>query len=403
MDTTNRDEPDIDAAGEFGFVPPDANLFIPLRRRAATLWGRAPDVTVVAPGRIEIVGNHVDYNGGNVITAAVDRWVAVVAQRRDDELLHVTAPDATRESRVDPIADAIQFDRRARPVEPDWVDFPRAALAASAAAGITCPGIAFYYRGTVPIGVGMASSAALMVALVTAITEVVGETLPRLTIARIAQQAEHRLGAPVGLLDQVSSVAGGLLRFSNRRESIRRLSPRLGEAVFAVMDSGVRHTLPGSRYPVRVAECREALAILQRAGYAIDDLASLPRAALDEAIGLLPAPLDMRLRHVVEEVERVEQAEAAIEDGDVVALGRLMNDSGRSSASLYDISHPTVEGIVATAREIPGVYGARMMGGGDGGAAIALVERDAIPALTRSLGDGTPTICRIARGATIVQ
>ena len=403
MSAASDDDHDIDTAGRYGYVPPDANLYIPVQRRGAVLWGGPPDVTVVAPGRIEIVGNHVDYNGGDVITAAVDRWMAVVAQRRDDGMLHAPAPDAAREASVEPLELARVFDRRESPVEPSWFDFPRAAVAATAAAGIETSGVAFYYRGTIPPGVGMASSAALLVALVTAIAKLAGMTLARYDIALIAQQAEHRIGAPVGLLDQVSSVAGGLLRFSNRREEIRRLTPHLGEAVFAVVDSGIRHALPGSRYAVRVAECREAVGILRHAGYEVEELAGLSLAALESAAALLPDPLDRRLRHVVEEVERVRQAEAAIEAGDTAALGRLMDASGRSSDALYDISHPAVEAIVAAAREAPGVYGARMMGGGDGGAAIVLVERDAVPALERALGDGALTICRIARGATVVS
>jgi len=403
MSATSPDQPDIDAGGSYGYVPADANVYIPARRRAAALWGTPPDVTVVAPGRIEIVGNHLDYNGGNVIAAAIDRWVAVVAQHRSDGLLHATAPDATRETGAEPVEVASRFDRRAAPVEPDWFDFPRAAIAACEAAGIHCPGVAFYYRGTIPLGLGLASSSALLVAIVIAIAKLADASVQRYEIATIAREAEHRLGAPVGLLDQVSSVAGGMLRFSNRRAEIRRLAPRLGDAVFVVADSGIRHALPGSRYTVRVAECREALAVLQEAGFAIDNLAALAPADLDAAAALLPEPLDRRLRHVVEEVERVKHAEAAIEAGDVAEVGRLMDASGRSSAGLYEISHPVVEGIVAAAREVPGVYGARMMGGGDGGAAIVLVERDAVPALERALGDGALTVCRVARGATIVS
>ena len=330
---------------------------------------------------------------------------SAAAVRSQRELLEAStpAPDAAGGVSGEPLVFARVFDRRESPIEPSWFDFPRAAVAATAAAGIETSGVAFYYRGTIPPGVGMASSAALLVALVTAIAKLAGMTLARYDIALIAQQAEHRIGAPVGLLDQVSSVAGGLLRFSNRREEIRRLTPHLGEAVFAVVDSGIRHALPGSRYAVRVAECREAVGILRHAGYEVEELAGLPLADLESAAALLPDPLDRRLRHVVEEVERVRQAEAAIEAGDTAALGRLMDASGRSSDALYDISHPAVEAIVAAAREAPGVYGARMMGGGDGGAAIVLVERDAVPALERALGDGALTICRIARGATVVS
>lgn len=402
MVAADSDASTIDSTGPRNHALPDAALYLPVQRHATTLWGSQPDITVVAPGRIEIVGNHVDYNGGEVITAAIDRWVAVVAQRRANGLLQATALDMASETRAEPLDLVTNFDRRAMPIAPGWFDFPRAAIAATAAAGISLPGVAFSYRGTIPPGVGLASSAALLVALVTAIARLAEVTLTRFEVATIAQQAEHRLGAPVGMLDQIASVTGGLLRFSNRSERVRGLPSHLGDTVFAVIDSGIRHALSASRYPARVAECHEALDILQRAGCGIGNLASLPATELEPALALLPAPLDRRVRHIVGEVERVRLAETAIEAGDSVALGRLMDTSGHSSATLYEISHPAVETIVETARAVPGVYGARMMGGGDGGAALVLVERNAMPALQRAMGDRAPIVCRIAQGSTII-
>jgi galactokinase len=134
-------------------------------------------------------------------------------------------------------------------------------------------------------------------------------------------------------------------------------------------------------------------------------LADLSAGDLERAIerGVLPAPLDARARHVVEEVERTRQAEAAIESGDRERLGALMDASGESSARLYDISHPAVEHIVALARSTPGVFGARMMGGGDGGSALALVERGAVERLRARLPDGSVTLCRIARGLNVIR
>lgn len=143
--------------------------------------------------------------------------------------------------------------------------------------------------------------------------------------------------------------------------------------------------------------------MLQEAGNQINALAELPLSDLEAAEALLPPPLDQRLRHVVQEVERVHQAEAAIAASDLIELGRIMNESGDSSATLYDISHPKVEALIVAARKVPGVYGARMMGGGDGGAALVLAERAALPALEQAITTSPLTVCRIARGATVVN
>ena len=193
-----------------------------------------------------------------------------------------------------------------------------------------------------------------------------------------------------------------MLRFAFDPDRVRRLDARLGDAVFAVCDSGVRHGIPSSRYPTRVQECATALATLQAAGFAIATLAELPSADLERAAALLPAPLDARVRHVVEEVTRARQAEVALETGELARLGELMNASGHSSATLFDISHPAVEAIAAAVRSVPGVYGARMMGGGDGGSALALLAREAIEPLCELLGTHAVTVFRIARGLTVV-
>jgi galactokinase len=374
-----------------------------VRRRALALFGGPPDVLVVAPGRIEIVGNHVDYNGGDVLAAAVDRWIAVAARRRADELVRVGAADIGQGTVSVPLDRARVFDRRREGGERDWPDFTLAAVAALHAEGYPCAGVDLFYRGTIPLGIGLSSSSSLLTSLVAALAQLNDLPLGKLQIARIAQAAEHRTGAPVGRLDQTSAAVGGVLRFSNQPERVQLLDVHLGEALFALCDSNVRRTITDSRYPARVGECQEALRLLRRAGFAIETLADLPPGDLDRALALLPSPLDNRVQHVVEEVARTERAIAAIVAGDSRQLGQEMNASGRSSAMLYDISHPAVEAVVATAQGVPGVYGARMMGGGDGGAALVLADRQAIPRLRERLPANPVTVCRVARGLAVVR
>jgi galactokinase len=390
-----------DVAPPVGGAPADPDLISSLRRRAAFLWGAPPDVITVAPGRIEIVGNHVDYNGGDVVAAAIDRWVVVAARARRDEHMTLAAADIPRGFLTTSMAEARMFDRRLGG-ERAWSDYGLAVAAALHAAGQPTRGADLFYRGNVPSGVGLSSSSALLVATTAAMAALTDCRLDLAALTFIAEDAEHRVGAPVGRLDHTASAIGGVLRFAFDPERVRRLDARLGDAVFAVCDSGIRHGIPSSRYPVRVQECATALATLQAAGFAIATLAELPSAGLERAAASLPPPLDARVRHVVEEIRRAERAEAALESGDLTELGELMNASGHSSATLFDISHPAVEAVVAAARSIPGVYGARMMGGGDGGSALALLARNAIEPLIDRVGAHAVTVFRVARGLSVV-
>jgi galactokinase len=268
--------------------------------------------------------------------------------------------------------------------------------------------------GDVPIGFGVSSSAALCVGLALALAS--GFAGPE-ELVLLAQEAEHRAGTPCGTMDQSASVAGGVIAFDGATLAIERLSPSLGDLVFAVADSGVERSLGTSSYPRRVAESREALARARAAlGIDIPHLAVLTTsqlAALEER-GALPAPLDRRARHVVAETARVAAGRAAMIAGDWPRFGELMTASGRSSATLYEISHPDVEQLVGEILAVDGVLGARMMGGGEGGTALALLPRDAVPRLAtalagsyyqqRGMTDRPDLIhlCAFAPGATVI-
>jgi galactokinase len=404
MDDRRRQHESIDDPRlQAGFVPADPDLTASVRRRARAAFGGQAELLVVAPGRVEIVGNHLDYNGGDVIAAAVDRWVAVAARQRTDGQLRVFSGDIGPHGETFAVGDCLTFDVRESGSPAAWTDAACATVAALHAAGITGSGADLYYRGTIPPGIGLSSSSALLVALSSALAGLAGGTPSRLDIARIAMDAEHRTGTPVGLMDHTASIVGGILRFSNDPARIRVLDAHLGDALFVLIDSGVRHGMPGSRYAVRVAECRQALGQLQAAGYPINALAELPYPDLESAAAQLPSHLADRVRHVVEEVARISEAEAALEAGDLPRIGEIMNASGKSSATLYDISHPAVEYVAASARSVSGVHGARMMGGGDGGSAIALVEREAVSGLAEHLPSHTIIACRIARGMSVIR
>jgi galactokinase len=347
----------------------------------------------LAPGRLELLGNHIDYNGGPVLAAAIDRFVVAAVEHADSDTDDIQVVMADRPGRDARRIDPTKLDgwRNASP-PPTSFDYVQGAVATARARShvrLVSPA-RVSVAGDVPVGFGLSSSAALCVALTLALH--VPRPDDRELVLR-AQEAEHRAGTPCGTMDQSASVGGGVIRYDGTTLSIDRLTPDLGEMVFAVADSGVHRSLGASSYPVRVAESNEALAIARR--YLSEDLPNLAAidqgglerlAALDS--DLLPPRLFRRVRHVVTETERVQRGVEAMGKSDWKTFGALMTASGRSSAIDYEISHPLVEQLVADSLAVETVLGARMMGGGEGGTALILLPKASVPALTERLWQG---------------
>lgn len=357
-------------------------------------WGGAwtPSQRVVAPGRIELLGNHLDYNGGKVLAGAIDRVILLLgAEGEADDRIEVgfTDPEGDRHvlKGLTP-SELMGWQRDAPPESP--ADYARGAVAALAAQGVavrTSWQLAF--GGNLPIGLGVSSSAALSVGLVMQLAA--NPISPRDTIL-LAQAAENRAGVGSGTMDQAASVAGGVIRYDAATVSFEQLSPDLGDHAFVVISSGVVHHLGESAYPVRVRETSDLLAIAKRefGSEAPPNVAGLTSEQVDRLreAGSIDDVLLHRARHVVSEAIRVDEGYDALLAGEWTTFGQLMSESGRSSATDYDVSHPEVEELVAEARAFDGVLGARMMGGGGGGSVLALVETDQVEALANSLDGG---------------
>jgi galactokinase len=377
-----------------------------------------PDRLAIAPGRIELLGNHVDYNGGPVLAAAIDRFIAVAAtsSAAAAPLARVVAADLPRDNVASLDSRALD-DWRNPTSPPTTADYVRGLLAGLRARPALRPRLptSLAIAGDVPMGFGLSSSAALCVGLAFALAD--GFATPE-EVVLLAQEAEHRAGTPCGTMDQSASVAGGVIAFDGATLGVERLVPDLGDFVFAVADSGVERSLGASSYPRRVAESRQALQVARQViGRDIPHLADLSaeELAVLERERALSAVLARRARHVVEETARVGAGREAMQRGDWARFGELMTASGGSSATLYEISHPRVEALVAAALPVPGVLGARMMGGGEGGAALILLHREAAPRLEAALRTdyyayygmadrpGLVHLCAFAPGAALVS
>ncbi|MBV9607222.1 MAG: galactokinase [Solirubrobacterales bacterium] len=322
-------------------------------------------VTAFAPGRVNLIGEHTDYNQGLALPFAIADGVTVWAAPLGDGRVEATARDVDER-------DSFSLDEVGR--AEGWRAFVRGAAGELARAGVSLSGASLEISGTVPRGAGLSSSAALEVALVLALLAVAGVPEPdRLELARLCSRIENDwVGAQTGLLDQIASLFGEpdrALEIDFRSLAVRPVALSLGDFRLIVLDSGEEHTHAGSGYNQRRAECAEAAS---RLGLESLRDASLPMA--DE----LPAPLSSRVRHVVSENQRVGEAVTALERGDLGELGRLLDASHASLRDCYEVSTDAVEDAVGRCKAA-GALGARIMGGGFGGSVLALLPADAEP------------------------
>ena len=321
------------------------------------------------------------------MAAAIDRGITVLAAPTTSGGIRAVFPDVSG-GPPEPISvDALLGWRTMSTTGPG--DYLRAVVASALDADLTVRrSLDLVVHGDIPVGGALSSSAALCVGLANTLVE---HPPGKPELVLLAQDAEHRVGAPVGTMDQSASVFGGLILFGGSPHHITSMTVDLAEHRFVVLGSGVRHRVANSSYGERVEECRLALERLRsglgRSIQGLTDVTVDELEAANAAGAFTDAPtLYLRARHIITEVARVRASLSALDVGEWEQFGALMNASGRSSATDYDISHPVVEELVALAKEVDGVLGARMMGGGEGGNALALVEESAIPALEAHLG-----------------
>jgi len=350
----------------------------------------APTAGSIAPGRLELLGNHVDYNGGPVLAAAIDRVVLVLFDLNGPPSeIAAVAPDVSADTIRLSVDDLDGW--RSPGGEPDPTAYLSGAVSALRARGHEIEGgHRLSISGSVTLGFGMSSSAALCVAVVNALS---AQRLEPHEVVLTAQEAEHRAGTPCGTMDQSASVAGNVIRYDGADDSFTVLEPDLGDYVFAVADSGVTRALGTSSYGMRVEEAKQAVTLLRE--HLRTDLTALGQLTESQWHEIewhgevwLPPPLFARVRHVYTECVRVRLGLEAVEHADWPRFGALMTESGRSSAGDYEISHPMVEELVAEVLRQERVLGARMMGGGEGGPALILVQREALPTLDQRLRAG---------------
>lgn len=315
-----------------------------------------------APGRVEVLGNHTDYNGGVVLSAALELGVEASARR---------LPGGRVELQSEGMGGVEGFERGGGFVRSGkWTDYPLGVAEMLAAAGAEAGGFSISFRSTLPSGAGLSSSAALEVATAVALLRLYPLPMGRMDVARLCRRAENEfVGVNCGLLDQASSVFGrrGHLVFLDCRSEGVEAIPFPEGLGLLVVDSGVKHALVGGEYNERREQCFEAA---RRMGVAA--LRDASGAQLEAAA--VPELAKRRARHVVGENERVFRAVEALRRGDPRVLGGLMVESHRSSMGNFENSTAELDALVDFAVSQKGCLGARLTGGGFGGSIVALVE-----------------------------
>lgn len=325
------------------------------------------DLVAFAPGRVNLLGEHTDYNDGLCLPFAIARGVTVRARPSPDGMTHVESLTLRERDEFDPGAPA--------PAPADgWRAFARGVVAELRAAGHTLPPAMLEISSDLPAGVGLSSSAALEVALALALLALTGELEPdRRWLAHLCSRVENEwVGAHTGLLDQLATLFGEehaatLIDF--RTGAIARVPMELDGWTLATIDSGASRSLAGSGYNDRRRECKTAAELL--------GVSSLRDASLTDIVGL-PEPLNRRVRHVITENARVRTATEALHARDLTKLGDLLDASHTSLRDDFEVSVPEVERTVARVHAA-GARGARLLGGGFGGSVLALFGPDTEP------------------------
>jgi galactokinase len=322
-----------------------------------------------APGRVNLIGEHTDYNDGFVLPMAIDRsvWMAAGGERRDRTVRLVALS-------LDSKAHTFSLDGLQPEPEARWSNYVRGVLALLERSGHRLGSLDLAYAGNVPIGAGLSSSAAVEVVAATAVRDLCGLDISDLELAQICQQAEHEFaGTRCGLMDQLISVAGreGHALLIDCRHLTWDAVPIPDSVTTVICDTGKRRGLADSAYNERRAQCEEGARLLGLAA-----LRDLDVDSFEARAGDLPPLLRRRCRHVVYENDRTLRAAEALRQGRVGDLGRLMNESHASLRDLYEVSCEELDLMAALAQSQPGCWGARMTGAGFGGCVVALVERD---------------------------
>ncbi|MGD0814576.1 MAG: galactokinase [Verrucomicrobiota bacterium] len=377
----------------------------------ATIYGRPPRWISAAPGRVNVIGEHTDYNDGFVLPMAIERYTVIAADAAlgTAQRVQLCSTGAHGEPAIIDLT---------KPLQPfpkgTWANYPAGVLAGFQAKGISTGGFDALIQSTVPTGGGLSSSAALEVAMATLLEAMTGRTLDPVEKALLCQQAEHQYaGVPCGIMDQFISVMGrkdNLLLLdcrSRRTELVPMSDPSVS---LLVTNTNVRHELGSGQYATRRAQCEAAAKTV-----GVTSLRDATAPMLEQAKSRMEDVVFRRARHVIGEIGRTTQAAREIRASNWMTVGELMYASHDSLRGDYEVSCAELEAVVEIARSIGpngGMYGCRMTGGGFGGCTVALLKTAAVDSVMKTIAtdyqrktgiEASLFVSRPAAGATVLK
>ncbi|MBI5115139.1 galactokinase [Candidatus Poribacteria bacterium] len=351
-----------------------------LTRRFYERFGGKPQVSLWAPGRVNLIGEHTDYNDGYVLPIAIGRRIYAAGAASGNDTVTIVSGNIKGE---------VVFDINRIEPSGDWGDYARGIVAKTRREQRPLAGFNAFFLGNLPIGAGVSSSAAMEVVVCYLLQKLFGYSIPPAGAALLCQQAEHEFaGTRCGIMDQFVSVMGleGKALFLDCRTlEFKHVPLSLGDYSLVACDSRVERGLATSEYNRRRAECEQGVRILAQRFEGVRALRDVSLSQLEECSTLVEPTIFRRCRHVVTENARVLEAIEAMRTGNVEKFGRLMNTSHDSLKDDYEVSCAQLDLLVNTARSVRGVLGSRLTGAGFGGSTINLVHNSAIDLFQNTL------------------
>ena len=377
-------------------------------------FGEEPAHIIRAPGRVNLLGEHVDYNDGFVLPIAIDRATWLAFSPSDTDQTTLAALDLSEEVSFTVETRPAKTDTAGKPL-PTWALYPAGVMWALNEAGLATPALKGMYSSNVPQGSGLSSSASVEMAFALAWQTLGGWQLPAMERALLGQKAENQyVGVNCGIMDQFASACGEqdrLLHLDCRSLAWHTL-PLPNDVAIVIADTKMRRALTSGEYNKRRADCEEAVRILSADLPGITSLRDVSVETFNRLSSRLPEQVEMRARHVVEEIERTQRAIPLLEQGDMTEFGKLVNQCHVSLRDLYEVSIPELDTMVEIAQDLPGCYGARLTGAGFGGCTVNLVARGQADSFSSALAMGYETetgfspeiyICSASKGAELIK
>jgi galactokinase len=345
-----------------------------IEKRFQEIFNKIP-ILIRAPGRVNLIGEHTDYNDGFVMPAAIDKEIFFGISDSDDHRSIIHSVKYNERFEVD-------LENPQRVEEPRWANYLLGVLYKFKKHGYAVKPFYCAFGGDVPLGAGMSSSAAMECGFAVALTEANRLTVPKLEIIKMAQWAEHHfVGVQVGIMDQFASVMGkaGHVIVLDCRALTHYYAPLdLQQCAIVLCDTKVKHSLVDSEYNTRRKECEAGVKILNKRYPELKSLRDVSTVMLEEHRGEFPEKVFSRCLYVVQEIARVQAASKDLETGDLRAFGLKMFQTHEGLSHLYEVSCKELDFLVEHAKQFKGVLGSRMMGGGFGGCTINLVQSDSV-------------------------